>query len=138
MTILNDHPTHLVDVEPDELESQDVEALPTEAEDEPQRPETDQAAPGTDPAAAESGIDHTALRIGVLRNQIDAIDDAIIRLINERVALSKNVGKLRRAGGGPRLSLTRENQIIGKFTRALGASGTPLAMLLLKVSRGRM
>lgn len=77
-------------------------------------------------------------RIGVLRTQIDAVDDAIIALIDERVALSKNVGALRRAGGGPRLSLSRENQIIAKFARALGGSGTPLAMLLLKISRGRM
>ncbi|GAB3296235.1 chorismate mutase [Epidermidibacterium keratini] len=88
-----------------------------------------------DPALSAQECDR---RIGVLRTQIDAVDDAIIALIDERVALSKNVGALRRAGGGPRLSLSRENQIIAKFARALGGSGTPLAMLLLKISRGRM
>ncbi|WP_153505379.1 chorismate mutase [Cumulibacter manganitolerans] len=77
-------------------------------------------------------------KINVLRDQIDAVDDAIISLIDERIALSHNVGALRAAIGGPRLSLSRENQILGKFARAIGTHGTPLAMLLLKISRGRL
>lgn len=77
-------------------------------------------------------------KIGVLRDQIDAVDDAIIRLIEERVSLSHNVGALRAAVGGPRLSMSRENQILAKFAKSLGSNGTPLALLLLKISRGRM
>lgn len=77
-------------------------------------------------------------KIDVLRDQINAVDDAIIRLIEERVSLSKNVGTLRAAVGGTRLSMSRENQILAKFAKALGSNGTPLAMLLLKISRGRM
>ena len=102
---------------------------------------------GTSPAAESAGRagaapaltePEAAHRIAVLREQIDAVDDAIIRLVNERTSLSRNVGALRSAAGGPRLSLSRENQILGKFAAALGGNGTPLAMLLLKISRGRM
>lgn len=98
----------------------------------------------TEPAASQTRPtrvvteEEAAHKITVLRDQIDAVDDAIIRLIDERVALSRNVGTLRAAVGGPRLSLSRENQILAKFARRLGAQGTPLAMLLLKISRGRM
>ena len=79
-----------------------------------------------------------AAQIGVLRKQIDAVDDEIIRLVNERRALSHNVGLLRAAVGGPRLSITREHQIMGKFAKELGAYGSQVALLLLKISRGRM
>lgn len=128
MTAINERPATLTEsVEPLEPAPQGGQTQESE-EQEPQRPETDHARPA----------DQAGQRIDVLRNQIDAVDDAIIRLIGERVSLSKNVGTLRRAGGGPRLSLHRENQIIGKFGRALGTPGTPLAMLLLKISRGRM
>lgn len=107
----------------------------------------------TDPAAAASspgsaGPDGTAIingsagsaddQIGLLRQRIDTVDDEIIRLVNERVALSKQVGKLRASVGGPRLSITREHQIMGKFAQAIGPHGSALALLLLKISRGRL
>lgn len=99
----------------------------------------------TEPALSSgAATDHSPdpreaeLRIGVLRDQIDAVDSAIIRLVSQRIELSKNVGKLRTAAGGPRLSLRRENQIIAKFGTKLGGEGTTLAMLLLRASRGRL
>ena len=87
---------------------------------------------------AEVSAAEAAAQIGVLREKIDAVDDGIIRLINERRALSHDVGRLRAAVGGPRLSITREHQIMGKFARELGAYGSQVALLLLKISRGRM
>lgn len=91
---------------------------------------------GADPAPLRpQQTDH---RIAVLRDQIDAVDDAIIRLVAERVRMSKDIGALRTSVGGTRLSLSRENQIIAKFGSALGSPGTTLAMLLLKISRGRI
>ena len=94
--------------------------------------------PAESAAATPLRQDEADRKIAVLREQIDAVDDAIIRLVDERVRLSKNIGTLRTSIGGPRLSLSRENQIIAKFTRALGSHGPSLAMLLLKISRGRM
>lgn len=85
-----------------------------------------------------SGTPDAQLRIDVLRDHIDSVDAAIIRLVDERVALSRKVGVIRAASGGPRLSLRRENQIIARFVAALGSNGADLALLLLRTSRGRL
>lgn len=77
-------------------------------------------------------------RIGVLRDRINAVDDAIIELVTERIALSGEVGRLRMSTGGTRLVLSREQEIISRFTAKLGPEGTPLAMLLLRASRGTL
>jgi chorismate mutase len=77
-------------------------------------------------------------RIDALRADINAIDEQILDLVNRRIELSREVGVLRMAAGGTRLSLAREQVIVDRFTAALGAEGTALAMLLLRASRGRM
>ena len=82
----------------------------------------------TDPAA----------RIRELRTEIDACDDAIIELIERRLAISHEVGRLRAACGGTRLSLSREQQILAKFQAALGPDGASLGMMLLRQGRGRL
>lgn len=92
----------------------------------------------TERLSAALSADDAAAQIGVLRQQIDAVDDEIIRLVNERRALSGDVARLRSAVGGPRLSISREHQIMGKFARELGVYGSQVALLLLKISRGRM
>lgn len=88
--------------------------------------------------AGEVSAADATTRISVLREQIDAVDSEIIRLINERKALSHQVGRLRSAVGGPRLSISREHQIMGRFGKEIGAYGGQVALLLLKISRGRM
>ena len=88
--------------------------------------------------AAQLTPSETANRIGDLRTQIDACDDAIIDLLNRRLAISREIGALRAAVGGPRLSLSREQQILAKFRSALGPDGTALGMLLLRQGRGRL
>jgi chorismate mutase len=88
--------------------------------------------------AAEVAPAGSADRIGELRAQIDACDGAIIDLLNRRLAISREIGALRAAAGGPRLSLSREQQILARFRSALGPDGAALGMLLLRQGRGRL
>jgi chorismate mutase len=82
----------------------------------------------TDPAA----------RIGELRGEIDSCDAEIIELVQRRLAISREIGQLRAAAGGTRLSLSREQQVLAKFQTALGPDGAALAMMLLRQGRGRL
>jgi chorismate mutase len=74
--------------------------------------------------------------IAGLRNRIDEIDAAIIALWQERAAISQQVGKTRVAAGGTRLVLSREREILERFSTELGADGTQLALLILRAGRG--
>lgn len=94
--------------------------------------------PTTPEPSSSAGADPNAERIGVLRRRIDAADEAIIEMVKVRMAASAEVGAIRMANGGPRLVLSREQQIIGRYREALGADGAQLAMLLLRASRGRL
>ena len=80
----------------------------------------------------------TADRIGELRTQIDDCDAEIIELVQRRLAISQEIGALRTASGGTRLSLAREQQILAKFRAALGPEGAALGMMLLRQGRGRL
>lgn len=92
----------------------------------------------TDGSAGPDPID-PAERIGELREQIDACDAEIIRLISARLDLSREIGVLRTAAGGTRLSLSREQAVLTRFSAALGpADGTSLGMLLLRRGRGAL
>jgi chorismate mutase len=77
-------------------------------------------------------------RIGELRSEIDACDAALIELVQRRLAVSKEIGALRAASGGTRLSLAREQQVLARFRDALGPDGASLGMLLLRQGRGRL
>lgn len=72
------------------------------------------------------------------RERIDAIDDRIIGLIQERMAVSAVIQEARIGSGGRRVSLSREMEILGHYRDALGRPGTPLAMTLLELCRGRI
>jgi chorismate mutase len=74
--------------------------------------------------------------IPVLRDQIDALDEAIVRLINERTRLSKRIQTARIATGGVRLELGREREIHNRYRGGLGESGTPIAEAILRTCRG--
>ena len=84
-----------------------------------------------------SGLD-PADRIGQLRTEIDACDAEIIELVQRRLAISREIGTLRAASGGTRLSLAREQQVLARFGDALGADGAALGMMLLRQGRGRL
>ena len=77
-------------------------------------------------------------RIAQLRGQIDACDAEIIELVQRRLAVSQEIGELRRASGGTRLSLSREQQVLARFQAALGRDGAALGMMLLQQGRGRL
>ncbi|WP_344387051.1 chorismate mutase [Streptomyces vastus] len=72
------------------------------------------------------------------RERIDAIDDRIIGLVQERMALSAVIQEERIASGGRRVNLSREMDILGHYREALGKPGTSLAMTLLELCRGRI
>jgi len=72
------------------------------------------------------------------RERIDAIDDRIIGLIQERAAVSAVVQQTRIASGGRRVHLAREMEVLNHFSEALGKPGTSLAMTLLELCRGRI
>ena len=77
-------------------------------------------------------------RIAELRTQIDDCDAEIIALVQRRLAVSQEIGELRRASGGTRLSLSREQQVLARFQAALGRDGAALGMMLLRQGRGRL
>jgi len=82
--------------------------------------------------------DDPAARIGELRGEIDSCDAEIIELVQRRLAISREIGRLRAAAGGTRLSLSREQQVLARFQAALGADGAALGMMLLRQGRGRL
>jgi chorismate mutase len=92
--------------------------------------------PTADPTAGSPA--EPADRIGELRGEIDACDAAIIELVQRRLAISREIGVLRTATGGTRLSLSREQQVLSRFRDALGPDGAALGMMLLRQGRGRL
>ncbi|MFK0254211.1 chorismate mutase [Streptomyces sp. NPDC090445] len=76
--------------------------------------------------------------IAASRARIDAIDDRIIGLIQERMAVSSVIQQTRIASGGRRVHLSREMEVLAHWKDALGRPGTALAMSLLELCRGRV
>src|SRR3954462_13959536 len=77
-------------------------------------------------------------RIDALRGEIDACDAAIIELVQRRLSISREIGALRTASGGMRLSLPREERVLDGFRTALGREGAALGIMLLRQGRGRL
>ncbi|MFF0472300.1 chorismate mutase [Streptomyces sp. NPDC004284] len=82
--------------------------------------------------------DEAATLIGDARERIDALDDRIIGLIQERMAVSAVIQEARISSGGRRVNLTREMEVLGHYRDALGKPGTTLAMTMLELCRGRI
>lgn len=93
---------------------------------------TPDSAPGPDAAPDVSGLDISELRV-----EIDTLDEQILQLIKRRSEVSQRIGAIRRAEGGPRIVLSREQAVIARF-RDLGPEGRELGMLLLRLGRGRL
>jgi chorismate mutase len=83
-------------------------------------------------SAPDGGIDI----IPTLRTQIDAMDAAIIRLVGERVRLSKRIQAARINSGGTRVELGRERIVLDGYRALLGPDGAQLGEAVLRVSRG--
>jgi chorismate mutase len=90
-------------------------------------PQTD--APQTD---APEALD----MIPVLREQIDALDEAIVRLVAERVRVSQRIQTVRVNSGGARVELGRERVVLNSYRTGLGPAGSTLAEAVLQVCRG--
>ncbi|MFF2957450.1 chorismate mutase [Streptomyces sp. NPDC057963] len=90
-------------------------------------------------AAEKTGAhtDEAAALIDTARSRIDALDDRIIGLVQERMAVSAVIQEARITSGGRRINLSREMEILGQYRDALGRPGTSLAMTLLELCRGR-
>jgi chorismate mutase len=77
-------------------------------------------------------------RIAELRGEIDACDAELIALVRRRLAVSQEIGELRRSTGGTRLSLSREQQVLARFQAELGPDGAALGLVLLRQGRGHL
>ncbi|MFI1398881.1 chorismate mutase [Streptomyces sp. NPDC020681] len=91
---------------------------------------------GTEKTGART--DEAAGLITDSRERIDALDDRIIGLVQERMAVSAVIQEARISSGGRRVNLSREMEVLGHFRDALGKPGTTLAMTLLELCRGRI
>jgi chorismate mutase len=88
--------------------------------------------PATDADRASGDVD----TIAVLRDQINALDQAIVRLVAERVKVSRRIQAARVNAGGPRVELSRERVVLAAYRDTLGPDGPHLADAVLQVCRG--
>jgi chorismate mutase len=72
-----------------------------------------------------------------LRRQIDRLDAEILAAVKRRTEVSQTIGRARIASGGTRLVHSREMKVIERYSE-LGPEGKDLAMLLLRLGRGRL
>jgi chorismate mutase len=70
------------------------------------------------------------------RARIDALDDEIIALVQQRLEVSKRNQQARIAVGGGRVEHGRELEIMNHYAGKLGRPGGALALALLEVMRG--
>ncbi|MFI6444176.1 chorismate mutase [Kitasatospora sp. NPDC050543] len=63
--------------------------------------------------------------------RIAELDNAIIDLVRERTRLLAGLQEHRRALRLPQVDLARENEMLLRYSRALGRQGADLALLLL-------
>lgn len=86
-----------------------------------------------------TGVESVGAADGVLtgRERIDALDGQIAELVLRRIEVSKQIQAARIAEGGRRVDVRRENEIIARYSGALGRPGTAIAMALLELGRGR-
>lgn len=75
--------------------------------------------------------------IDELRQEIDRLDTEILAAVKRRAEVSQEIGKARMAAGGTRLVHSREMKVIERYSE-LGEDGKDLAMLLLRLGRGRL
>jgi chorismate mutase len=86
--------------------------------------------------AADESLEDDADAIPALRRQIDALDEAIARLVAERARLSRRVQAARLNAGGTRVELGRERVVLDGYRQALGPEGGLIGDAVLRVCRG--
>lgn len=55
--------------------------------------------------------------IKALRERIDYIDEEIVKLLAERVKVAKDIGRLKKEKGLPRVDAQRENEVYSRAIR---------------------
>ncbi len=75
--------------------------------------------------------------IDELRHEIDRLDAEILAAVKRRTEVSQEIGRARMASGGTRLVHSREMKVLERYSE-LGQDGKELAMLLLRLGRGRL
>jgi chorismate mutase len=80
---------------------------------------------------------HQDTDIDELRREIDRLDAEILAAVKRRAEVSRAIGRVRMASGGTRLVHSREMKVIERYS-VLGPEGKDLAMLLLRLGRGRL
>ncbi|QIB44052.1 chorismate mutase [Streptomyces aureoverticillatus] len=116
-----------------------MSATSTPATSTPATPTTPTATTPTSPTEKTGArTPEAAELIGGARERIDALDDRIIGLVQERMAVSAVIQEARIGSGGRRVNLSREMEVLGHYRDALGKPGTQLAMTLLELCRGRV
>lgn len=88
----------------------------------------------TGPAGTPTGTD---AEIDGLRSEIDRLDREILDAVLRRTEVSRRIGAARMAAGGPRIVYSREMAVLDRFAE-LGPEGRELAMMLLRLGRGRL
>jgi len=58
------------------------------------------------------------MQIEEKRNEIDAIDEAIVDLLNRRAAISKDISLIKLSAGLPIMDRQREDDVLRRLTRA--------------------
>jgi chorismate mutase len=86
---------------------------------------------------SETAVPTSEAEINDLRQEIDRLDAEILTAIKRRSEVSQIIGRTRMASGGPRLVHSREMKVLERFS-SLGQEGHTLAMLLLRLGRGRL
>lgn len=95
------------------------------------------ATTGSAATATPAALPTSEAEIDALRREIDRLDAEILAAITRRSEISQIIGRTRMASGGPRLVHSREMKVLERFND-LGQEGHTLAMLLLRLGRGRL
>ncbi|MCJ0905328.1 chorismate mutase [Rhodococcus sp. SRB_17] len=98
---------------------------------------TQAAAPEGNATPSDVEVPRSEAEINELRKEIDRLDAEILAAIKRRSEVSQIIGRTRMASGGPRLVHSREMKVLERFNE-LGQEGHTLAMLLLRLGRGRL
>ncbi len=85
----------------------------------------------------EMSVSDPLASIEELRDEIDRLDAQILAAVKRRAEVSQAIGRARMASGGTRLVHNREMKVIERYSE-LGPEGKDLAMLLLRLGRGRL
>ncbi|TSD99837.1 chorismate mutase [Skermania sp. ID1734] len=88
-------------------------------------------------ATEDAALPNSEAEIEKLRKEIDRLDAEILAAIKRRTEISRIIGRTRLASGGTRLVHSREMKVLERFSE-LGQEGHTLAMLLLRLGRGRL